>query len=648
MLSKTTRLLSLLVILVLLGGCETQLVVSEWGNPTAAGSHRNYNTMDDPLATQSSPPHNWPFADSTAGIEYYLPKRLFKLTFTRELLLPKLPSKAKEAVTTAAAALANANKEKKKAATEYKNLNQIALKTPEILAGEKKPDKKASTSQFKDAKKAAAKSALAARGKFVVAETAANTANDKYNKALDQYVSSRNPPASAALVSALERAKAALEKDTPDHVKEAILAKLDETLQLETSLCKYKITFKIEDQGLVPDTRYRFVAQLNHSYFRHDNFILETTPNGLLSNATGSSDDKTGDVLVEIASAVAGVGGISPIGTSTLLESDAVTEREMDPSAPSEKPECRADKATRSFIIDPADLDSEAGRAAGVALSSFLRTQFVPRANDLALRFFPTWDSPGDKIMDPGCIDNCAGLFYRRDLPYVVSLEQCKNSTQMVVGQNEAELTTRINTINDSIDKLRAAVSNDGRLIQVYAGLAADHEALREDIKSVIDALKMQLANKERQIAEANSTIRQLQKEAGSAMPAHSSSHENFVGCGGENNIDKVLATSLVNMPNGSPIARVSFDSGGFVKTDHKVVFEDGMLKAHDVTRPSEVLSVASLPLKVVRAMLTTVTDVFRLRIDIDSTETSAAEQQLALLEAIRALEDAKDEQNED
>lgn len=88
----------------------------------------------------------------------------------------------------------------------------------------------------------------------------------------------------------------------------------------DSEACNYFISMEIFPQPLEPDSRYTFFLELNHSWLRDDDLKITTTSSGLLTKADVISTDRTGDIIVEIAKAIAmfGVGVPLPGGSGGI------------------------------------------------------------------------------------------------------------------------------------------------------------------------------------------------------------------------------------------------------------------------------------------------------------------------------------------
>ena len=105
---------------------------------------------------------------------------------------------------------------------------------------------------------------------------------------------------------------------------------------------------------------------------------------------------------------------------------------------------------------------------------------------------------------------------------------------------------------------------------------------------------------------------------------------------------DEVLAYSTFSMPNLSNIYHVEYEASSFVKTDMKTTFENGMLTNTALDRPSEGLAIAALPITVLRAFTTIITDIIQIKIDQTGKESDLAAKEVELLKALADLEAAK------
>ncbi len=315
-----------------------------------------------------------PITKVKMGTSYYLPKRLHKLTLTKTLEI-KNNSDAEKKI----ANKVNIKNEANKAKIKFEELRGVGKLTP--------------SGKGKDS---AIKEAHISEGKY-------------------KYMENMSAIADKGAASALEKLKETEEKN-----------------------CIYKISMKVEQLALVPDERYSYIAQLNHSYFRSDDFKINTTTSGLLSSAFAEGEDKTGDIIVAIAKTIAiAFGGFTPptIPPLNML---------LDPPKDTDKT-CKSNTIKNVGIVDLSKKDE-----VNNFVTLFTKDVGLPKLNDLKLSvsgygvhindnldlnkydedkhcslykgkaICPIKDK---KIIGYDYKDFYSGLFYRRELPYVIKLE---------------------------------------------------------------------------------------------------------------------------------------------------------------------------------------------------------------------------------
>lgn len=196
---------------------------------------------------------------SSEGLTYFLPARYVKLTATKETLDPP----------------------KIKAALEAKTKELDAAKAAAAAAEQN----------------AKAKAAIVAQ----LPSTAAQTSRD-----------------AAVQASELAQAEAAIAAANRDGLASTVagLRKLLETAQAAPAdSCGYSA--KLELLPAHGDRTMRFVARPRHNALRDDSTKLSVTADGLLASSNVIAADRTGDIIVEIAGAIAGFSG-APVGVQGL------------------------------------------------------------------------------------------------------------------------------------------------------------------------------------------------------------------------------------------------------------------------------------------------------------------------------------------
>lgn len=211
-------------------------------------------------------------AKINTGISYYLPKREHRLVITAE----NLKLEDEEQKFNAAKQLFD---EKDKLAKELESKStRLISEANQTPVGKDGTDTKAKARAVEKAQTATG-IALAARAVAEAANAASQNAKIRY-----------------------EAAKAAAASIDPKE-------------------CTYFVAMEITPQPLQPDTAYPFLLKLNSSPLRDEELIIKTTSSGLLTSADATSTDRTGDIAVEIAKAVAmfGIGIPSPDVMSPIM-----------------------------------------------------------------------------------------------------------------------------------------------------------------------------------------------------------------------------------------------------------------------------------------------------------------------------------------
>ncbi len=94
----------------------------------------------------------------------------------------------------------------------------------------------------------------------------------------------------------------------------------------------------------------------------------------------------------------------------------------------------------------------------------------------------------------------------------------------------------------------------------------------------------------------------------------------------------------MVQAPQAGPISYIPTNSSAFVKTVDDVTFVDGSIASWAPERPSEVLEIVRLPVKIATAIISVPAQLLSLRVDYSSKAQSLAEQQAAEIAASKSL----------
>jgi hypothetical protein len=338
------------------------------------------------VSKQASP------ASISEGTSYFLPKRLHKLKVTATLVDPsKLDAQIKSAIQ----ALKNIEDKKTSAEKTRDDLKSLADKTP---TGKAKDD--------------ADKLTQAAEGIYQVAQSGFIKALSEYNQLI-------------------------INKTSTD------IAKDDADKQTKTIPCLYNFSMSITPQDLIPDPTRSYVAQLNHSLLHDDDINIKTTAAGLLTGSNATTTDRTGDVIVAIAEAIATFGPGSPPILKSKSRSPLVVS-EKRPACPSSIPafeqivdfsEKNAPNQSRPkgfpLIPFPAPNGSSTSPLDKVTIeiskADLLKIGEKPsvkiNGSDVCPSDISKPDESEDAIKSEKKCENVPGLLYRRDQPYIVQLK---------------------------------------------------------------------------------------------------------------------------------------------------------------------------------------------------------------------------------
>lgn len=90
----------------------------------------------------------------------------------------------------------------------------------------------------------------------------------------------------------------------------------------------------------------------------------------------------------------------------------------------------------------------------------------------------------------------------------------------------------------------------------------------------------------------------------------------------------------VMSLPQAGPVSFIPMEANALVKTTHDVVFVDGSIASWNSERPSELLSLARVPLQVVDSVFTSVSKIVQARINLGTQSLSLADQQRLIIES--------------
>ncbi|MBL4602982.1 MAG: hypothetical protein JKY84_09555 [Emcibacteraceae bacterium] len=253
-------------------------------------------------------------SDKNSGVLYFLPQRMMKLTATREPVKADTKEKAKKKYKDAKAALENATKAEAASKGQYNGAKQgfDKGKTRKINKDFSKEDKNKLLEKLK----------LKTDTLFIEHQIAIDT---------------------------LIKAKRAFEISETNY--KYVLFLLTEKDESDvTEIKKSKVTIKLELLPAGPDPKAAYIAKLKHSILRDDLTKIVVNDRGLLSSSKVTAEDKTSDILVDIAGVfgiitgssfpkmdpLSTIGDLSDINLGCPIEKPLNYERVFDPSVANE------------------------------------------------------------------------------------------------------------------------------------------------------------------------------------------------------------------------------------------------------------------------------------------------------------------------
>jgi hypothetical protein len=203
--------------------------------------------------------------------------------------------------------------------------------------------------------------------------------------------------------------------------------------------CGYAFTAKFELLASEPDPGWSMTLLPKHSAFRDDDVKLGVQSNGLLSSANVVATDRTGDILVELAGAIAGL--------------EARTSKSMQLATLETEPQ-KCDKQPKSFqyVFDPVNYVDEiaADKAANTARvdckdneSSHTVSSLNQKLMDAGFPYRVKSTGPNVcKATDDPTTAEPAAIYYRTASPYVLTVYQCATGLDCAVDSAD-KATTR-------------------------------------------------------------------------------------------------------------------------------------------------------------------------------------------------------------
>ncbi len=363
--------------------------------------------------------------------------------------------------------------------------------------------------------------------------------------------------------------------------------------------CGYVDSFSFALQKPMPDPRAKYVLRMSHSWLRNDEWKFKTTPQGLLSTVDSVNDDQTVQILVALAQAYTSIsgGGVNIAAEKNTPRSFKFADQPRDLCNDYDwKP------VSVKLLIDPAndsELDGFADQVNKVARVECKKGQDCPPINiqySLTAKALP---DDAQSHPDIATSKDSKGIFYRRELPLRVQVTRSDNLSSMINAENTSL----------GIDYLK-----------LVRGAAADKKRLAASGDNTDGALSLV----EQQAPFVKARMRYL--EAASSL--------------GDS---RDVGSFLMLLPNHAHTDHLPLPAGGFVKTEHSVEFDQGMLVSVSSKRPSEALRIASTPWEIARATMGVLGEIVQFKVDYASQDAALIEQQTLQLEQLRLQLEAQD-----
>jgi hypothetical protein len=174
-------------------------------------------------------------------------------------------------------------------------------------------------------------------------------------------------------------------------------------------------TFKLELQDSEPDPDHRYRATLTHLPWRDDVLTLSANEKGLLTSSKLETTDRTSDIIIEIAKAVAAFTGIVPPAPGLRPQIDTKAVPVVCP-----KPFIYEDIFDPAVVTDVIRVNRRLAAATGHDPSFTVEVMGKNLDDEQSVR-----SNQGPRndfnVEDKAAL---AGLLYRQPLPYVVSVAQ--------------------------------------------------------------------------------------------------------------------------------------------------------------------------------------------------------------------------------
>ena len=98
--------------------------------------------------------------------------------------------------------------------------------------------------------------------------------------------------------------------------------------------------------------------------------------------------------------------------------------------------------------------------------------------------------------------------------------------------------------------------------------------------------------------------------------------------------------SAVVLLPNQGQVVALPLDRAAFVKTEHTVILNNGIVQSHHAKRPSSATQLVKWPLEVYEAIITTTSKLIQLRIGANDKDVAKAQSELETAKELKRIAD--------
>jgi hypothetical protein len=396
--------------------------------------------------------------------------------------------------------------------------------------------------------------------------------------------------------------KSGVKKDTPDVSKPELLSQ---------KIGPYQVT--IGAPTLIPDTSSGLLfLKYNPSFATEDSLTLGVGANQLLQSINAKSIDKSGEILVTLAKI-----GVDLAEAASGIPSTAFAQTIDLIIPPSPKPECTDPPPVNiSTYLDPTSIKNDADNPSAFSIDSL--NQLLEQTN-VPIEF------------NVGAFDEVelfSADIYRREIS--------------LLGDRISFLQYNLDTANKNIKDPK--IINDPTATQKYKKTIEDLEAAKtiavEKQQYALDKLTSVLKTQSDLNAKAGENalsleedLNRIHKHATGVLFRVAEPYRLKISLDktiNKTDSDWCVTNKTVDMMVMAPSKRKTFsidvNRGALITKTTNLTIVDGMLTKIEVNKPSSLLGIVNVPLEIIQAILSPVTNLFTVRMqDVTTPKPSTS-----------------------